>query len=140
MLSRNLKIMTGEPNARSGRSGRRLRVLIAEDSQETRKGLRDTCSSLPHLEVVGEAVDGLAAIEAVRSLKPDVLTLDLHMPRMSGFDVLRVMQHEKRECMVIVLTSLAGEFYKEKCRELKAHYVFDKITEFDRFLDLMKAI
>jgi len=53
-----LKIMTREPNARSGGSGRRLRVLIAEDSQETRKSLSDMCSRLPNLEVVGEAVDG----------------------------------------------------------------------------------
>ena len=132
--------MTMEPNASNGGSGRRLRVLIAEDSQETRKGLSAICSRLPHLEVVGEAVDGLAAIEAVRSLKPDVLTLDLHMPRMSGFDVLRVIRQEKRECEVIVLTSLADEFYKEKCRELKAHHVFDKVNEFDLFHKTLKAL
>jgi len=39
-----------------------------------------------------------------------------------------------------VLTSLANEFYKEKCRELKAHHVFDKINELDRFQEMLKAI
>lgn len=133
--------MSGVSNKQTDpRADQRLRVLIAEDSPRMRQSLCEACSSLPHLEVVGEAVDGMDAIEAVRDLEPDVLTLDINMPRISGMDVLRILKKEKADCIVIVLTSFADEFYKEKCRELKAHYVFDKITEFDRFLDLMKAI
>jgi two-component system chemotaxis response regulator CheB len=118
----------------------RLRVLIAENSPGTRQNLSELCASLPHLEVVGEAGNGLDAIEAVRILKPDVLTLDMNMPRISGFDVLRMMLHEKRRCVVIVLTSLADEFYRKKCRELKATHFFNKITEFEQFLELMKSM
>lgn len=118
----------------------RLRVLIAEDSPGTRKILSEACSCLPHLKVVGEAVDGLDTIEAVRNLKPDVMTLDINLPRLSGLEVLRIMQREKHECVVIVLTSLVDEFYKNKCRELNARHVFDKITEYDRFLETLKAM
>ena len=118
----------------------RLRVLIAEDSPSTRKSLSDICSDLPHLNVVGEAADGFDAIEAVRNLKPDVLTLDINMPRINGLEVLRIMQREQRECIVIVLTSMADDFYKQKCRELKAHHVFDKVTEFDGFIKLLKTM
>jgi DNA-binding NarL/FixJ family response regulator len=122
------------------RAGQRLRVLIAEDSPRMRKSLSDACACLPHLEVVGEVADGFDTIEAVRDLKPDVLTLDIHMPRINGLDVLRIMQREKCECVVIVLTALVDDFYREKCQELKADYFFDKITELDRFLETIKAI
>jgi DNA-binding NarL/FixJ family response regulator len=122
------------------RRAQRLRLLIAEDSRATRQNLREVCAGLSRLEVVGEAGNGLDTIEAVRNLKPDVLTLDINMPQLNGFDVLRTMQREKHECMVIMLTSSAEEYYKEKCRELSASHFFNKITEFDQFLKLLKTI
>lgn len=120
--------------------GPRLRILIAEDSPGTRHSLNEACSSLPHLTVVGEAADGLETIAAVRALKPDVLTLDINLPRLGGLEVLRILRREQIECRVIVLTSLADEFYKMKCRELHVRHVFDKITEYDRFLEVLKAM
>ena len=119
---------------------KRLRVLIAEDSDDTRKQLSDLCSDLPRLQVVGEARNGREAIDAVRSLRPDVLTLDIHMPKASGLEVLRAMQHDNSACVVIVLTSFFDEFYRERCLQLRANHFFDKVTEFDRFLELMKSL
>lgn len=115
-------------------------MLIAEDCVETRENLADLCSGFPQVEVVGKVRDGFEAIDGVRRLAPDVLTLDIHMPRLNGLDVLRTLKREKRDCVVIMLTSLADDFYRAKCRELQADFFFDKITELDRFLELLKTL
>lgn len=124
----------------TGATAKRLRVLIAEDSQRMRKSLSEMVSSVARLEVIGEAVDGFEAIDRVRNLKPDVLTLDINMPGMNGIDVLRAMEREKHTCTVIVLTALNDDFYRRKCQELHATYFFDKVTEFDRFVELLNRI
>ena len=116
----------------------RLRVLIVENSAVLRASLRDIFSTLPGMEVVGEAKDGVEALEAIRELRPDVITLDIQMPRMSGVEVLRRIP--KDSCQVIMLTAQADDIYLEKCRELNAHHFFDKITEFELFVDLVKVM
>src|SRR5882672_3673855 len=123
---------------RTHKSERPLRVLIAEDSARMRKSLHEVFSILPRLEIVGEAKDGVEALQAAHALKPDVITLDIHMPRLSGLEVLQRIQKDK--CIVIVLSALADEPYRERCRQLKADHFFDKITEFDQFVELMKTL
>jgi DNA-binding NarL/FixJ family response regulator len=121
-------------------SKQRLRILIAEDSAGMRKNLSEVCSGLPRLELIGEAKNGLEAIESVRNLRPDVLTLDIRMPKLNGLEVLRIVQRENHGCVVIVLTAFLDEFYRKKCRQLSARHYFDKVTEFDRFLELLKSL
>ena len=69
-----------------------LRVLLADDSKILREKLAVLLSSLPAVEVVGEANDGIEALAAIGSLEPDLVVLDLRMPRMSGFEVLAALQ------------------------------------------------
>jgi DNA-binding NarL/FixJ family response regulator len=118
----------------------RLGVLVAEDSAATRESLSELLSGLPGMELLGLAKDGTEAMEGVRSLDPDVLILDIHMPRRNGLQVLRAVRKRKNHCLVIVLTKLSDDFYREKCRELKADYFFDKLTEFDQFVNLLKSL
>src|SRR5690349_10052167 len=83
----------------------RIRVLIVDDSALVRRILTDSLASDPEIEVVGTAVDPYAARDKILQLKPDVLTLDLEMPRMDGLSFLRlVMQH--RPMPVIIISSL----------------------------------
>jgi NarL family two-component system response regulator LiaR len=65
-----------------------IRVLIADDHKVVRQGLRFLLSCEPGIEVAGEAADGVAALDAIRSLSPDVVLLDLLMPRLDGLAVL----------------------------------------------------
>lgn len=111
---------------------RRLRVLIGEDSGRMRENLTKVLSVLLHFEIVGEAKDGLKAIETVRNLAPDAIILDIQIPKVNGLEVLRAPQKNKSKGKVIRLTTLADEFYRKRCRDLSVRHFFDKITEFNQ--------
>jgi YesN/AraC family two-component response regulator len=116
---------------------RKTRVLIVDDSARLREGLTSLCELHSELEVVGTAGDGVEALEAIRNLKPDVVSLDIRMPRMSGIEVLRAIRRDRLSCTLIVLSAMADEFFREKCLKLGARYVFDKGTELEKFLRVL---
>ncbi|MFD8483241.1 response regulator [Kitasatospora sp. NPDC059673] len=66
-----------------------IRVLLADDQEMVRRGLRRILETQPDLQVVGEAADGIATVEAARALRPDVALVDVRMPRMDGLEVVR---------------------------------------------------
>jgi two-component system nitrate/nitrite response regulator NarL len=83
----------------------RIRVLIADDHPLYRTGLVDTVKRRPELELVGEAEDGTAALEGIRSVDPDVCVLDVKMPGLSGVEVLRALEREGRDVRVVFVSA-----------------------------------
>src|SRR5262249_9740019 len=83
------------------------RVLIVDDSAYVRKCLKEMLSRSPFLEVVGAARDGLEALELVEQLAPDVMTIDLDMPRMGGLEFLE--QQMSRHPLPAIVVSSAEE-------------------------------
>jgi DNA-binding NarL/FixJ family response regulator len=81
-----------------------LSVLIADDHPIFRKGLRQVIEAESDLRIVAEAEDGEAALSLVRQHKPSVAILDLNMPRMDGFDVVRAIESERHTTGVVILT------------------------------------
>jgi DNA-binding NarL/FixJ family response regulator len=81
----------------------RLRVVIADDHPVFRQGLRTLLDAIG-IDVVGEAADGAAAVEVCRAARPDVVLLDLHMPRLSGVEATRRLAAECPGTAVLVLT------------------------------------
>jgi YesN/AraC family two-component response regulator len=116
------------------RNLRKTRVLIVDDSAKLREGLTSLCELQSELEVVGTAGDGVEALEAIRNLKPDVVSLDIRMPGMSGIEVLQVIRRDRLTCTPIILSGMADEFFRRKCIALGARYVFDKGAELEKFL------
>lgn len=84
-------------------------VVVADDHELVRRGLRLLIEAEPDLSVVGEAEDGLAAIEAVERLRPDILLLDLRMPRMDGIEACARVRESCPDTRVVVLTSFDDE-------------------------------
>lgn len=81
------------------------RVLLAEDHPIVREGLRLLLQSRADLAVVGEAVDGVEALQLVRKTRPHLLLLDLAMPRRNGLDVLHDLSQERLRPRVLILTA-----------------------------------
>ena len=86
-----------------------IRVLVAEDHPIVREGLRTLIGSEPGMELVGEACDGVEAVEKARTLQPDVILMDLMMPRMSGLEAIGVIKSFQPDVPILVLTSFAEE-------------------------------
>lgn len=89
-------------------SNRKIRVLIVDDSATVRKILTDTLNSEPDIEVVGGAPDPYIAIEKIEKFQPDVLTLDVEMPRIDGLTFLKKLM-QARPMPVIMISSLAQQ-------------------------------
>ncbi len=86
-----------------------IRVLAADDQRVVREGLAMLLGLLPEVEVVGTAADGEEALALVGELRPDVVLMDLRMPRLGGVDATRRLRVEFPEVKVIVLTTYADD-------------------------------
>jgi NarL family two-component system response regulator LiaR len=86
-----------------------IRVLIADDHAIVREGLRWLISTEPNIVLAGEAVDGLDAVEKARLLQPDVILLDLVMPRLGGIEAIDEIKKENPDARILVLTSFAED-------------------------------
>ena len=85
-----------------------VKVLIVDDSAFMRNTLSSMISSDPEINVIGMARDGIEAIEKVAALKPDIVTLDVEMPRMNGIEALKQIM-EKTPVPVLMVSSLTNE-------------------------------
>jgi len=108
---------------------KKIRVLIADDSALMRQKLRQIVEADPELEVAGVARDGEDAILKARELRPDVVSLDINMPKLDGIGVLQMILNE-RICPVVMVSSLTqkGAVTTFECLELGA---FDFVAKPD---------
>jgi DNA-binding NarL/FixJ family response regulator len=93
----------------AGGEGRPVRVLVADDQRVVRDGLLLLLSLLPGIEVVGAAVDGEAAVSQALSHAPDVVLMDLHMPRLNGIEATEQIVRSSPHIGVLVLTMMEDE-------------------------------
>lgn len=94
------------------------RILIADDHPIFRSGLRQVIESNLAYDVVGAADDGVAALELVRDLKPDVAVLDVNMPGMTGFEAASAIREEGLDTQVVILTMHDDELMFAKAMDL----------------------
>src|SRR5689334_13993929 len=112
-------------------AGTPLKVLIVDDSAFNRRSIGEILSTSPSIEIVGRAADGEEALRMVSSLKPDVITLDLEMPKMDGFTFLRILM-SRTPVSVIVISSYSQKENVFKALELGA---LDFVAKPDRYID-----
>ena len=92
-------------------SGRKIRVLLADDHVIVREGTRELIQREPDMEVVGEASDGLEAVELTRKLKPDVAVIDIAMPNLNGIEATRQLKKIHPATAVLMLTAYDTDQY-----------------------------
>jgi DNA-binding NarL/FixJ family response regulator len=95
----------------SGTEGRAVRVLIVEDQALVRQGLRTILDLEEGIRVVGEAADGVEALERISELLPEVALVDVRMPRMDGIELVRHLRQEYPHVMPIFLTTFDDDEY-----------------------------
>jgi two-component system response regulator NreC len=90
---------------------RKIRVLLADDHAVLRAGLKALLNAEPDLEVVGEAADGEEVVQRASHLRPDVIVMDIQMPRMSGLEATRTLKARNVASKVLILTMHAESQY-----------------------------
>ena len=84
---------------------KQIRILIADDHAVVREGLRTLITAKPGMELVGEAADGVEAVLQARALQPDVILLDMVMPRKNGLEAISEIKRDSPQTRILVLTS-----------------------------------
>ena len=90
---------------------KKVRIVLAEDHTILREGLRALLSADPKFKIVGEAADGRQAVRSVEKLGPDLVMMDLSMPRMTGMDAIREIKKRHPETKIVALTVHKTEEY-----------------------------
>src|SRR5215469_6471609 len=81
-----------------------LRILIADDHELVRQGLRSLLASRPAWEVCGEAADGREAVEKASQLKPDIILLDVSMPRLNGLEAAALIRRQSPGSEILIVS------------------------------------
>ncbi|HUN92275.1 MAG TPA: response regulator transcription factor [Burkholderiaceae bacterium] len=116
------------------------RILIAEEQNLLRQGLRAMIGALPDFDVVGEARDGKAALEAAINLRPDLVLLDLALPIMSGIEVTTQIKRRLPQVRVVALTGLEADGHvRETLRAGADGYVL-KTTSYDELVAALRSV
>jgi two-component system nitrate/nitrite response regulator NarL len=119
---------------------KRVRIVTADDHPIFRDGLRKLLEAEDGFELVGEAGDGQEAIELVRQLKPDVLLLDLTMPRLAGLDALAELAREPVPVRTIILSAAVGRAEINKALQLGARGIVLKAAATQLLYTCIRAV
>jgi DNA-binding NarL/FixJ family response regulator len=114
-----------------------ITILLVDDDQELRSYLRRLLDREQDLRVVGEAGDGAIAFELTQAMPPDIVLMDLNMPRLNGLDATRMIKAEQPKTKVIILTQYQEDPYRRAALECGADAFLPKQT---RLPDLLATI
>lgn len=105
-----------------------LKVLVVDDHEPFRRSLLDFLRSQPGIEVVGIACDGEEAVQQNEHLHPDLVLMDVSMPKMSGFDATRRIKDAHPQTTVVILSSHTGEVYRSAATAAHADGYIEKVS------------
>jgi DNA-binding NarL/FixJ family response regulator len=106
-----------------------MKVFIADVTARFRNQLIELLSEIDTVEVVGQAGDVGTALSAIRSLRPDVVMVDIQLSEGSGVELLRKLRREDKVVVAIMMTNHASHPYRKACTRAGADFLFDKANE-----------
>src|ERR1700734_3204874 len=112
-------------------------ILIVDDNEAVRRSLRSLLSSRTDWNVCGEAVDGLDALEKVKALRPDVVLMDISMPRMNGLDATRILRRDFPESRVVIVSQNHPDVVSRQAREVDAAAYVEKTVLSEHLLPIL---
>jgi DNA-binding NarL/FixJ family response regulator len=115
-----------------------IRILVVDDERSVRRGLRMRLELEPDMVVAGEAGDGEAAVELACRLTPDVVLMDLEMPKMDGITAIRCLRELRPRCPVIVLTLYDDSVNRARASAAGARAFVPKHHVADRLIDVIR--
>lgn len=115
-----------------------IRVLIADDHQLVRKGIRLLLASAADIEIVGEAKDGREAVEMTARQAPDIVLMDVSMPHMDGVQATRMIRSSQLPAQVIMLTMVDEKEMQEIAEASGAQGYVLKSADQDELLDAIR--
>jgi DNA-binding NarL/FixJ family response regulator len=117
-----------------------IRILIVDDMEHVRQGLRTILELTGDIEVVGEAEDGLEAIEQAIHLKPDVVLMDLEMPKLDGLDATQHIKEAHPEIGIVMITIHNTEDLKERAVRKGVDAFIGKGTSTETLIETIKDV
>jgi DNA-binding NarL/FixJ family response regulator len=131
----NLELERGDLQPDTGEGMDKIKVLIVDDNEVVREGLKSILEPQADIEVIGEATDGLEAVSKAEKLVPDVILMDAHMPGMDGTEATRRIKRSQPEVKILFLT-VYGDYVGAALEAGASWY----LTKDCRRQDLMEAI
>ena len=121
-------------------SDKRIRILTVDDHPLLRDGIAALIEGQPDMELVGEAANGLEAVDCYRKYHPDITLMDLQMPQMGGIDALIAIRDRWPDAKVIVLTTYAGDVLAQRALQAGARAYVLKVLVRRELLDTIRAV
>lgn len=118
----------------------KIKVLVTEDHVIVREGLRAILDSQPDIQVVGEATNGLEAVQKTDEAKPDIILMDISMPEMNGLDATRRIKQAHPEVKILALTMHEGDEYFFEVLQAGASGYFVKGGSSAELLGALRAL
>jgi len=120
-------------------SRKKVRVLIADDQTLFREGIKDLLDGERVIEVVGEAADGHEAVQLAKKLKPDVILMDIKLPRLDGIAATRAIRQECPDANVLILSSFEDEAHVIEAIQAGANGYLSKMLPASELVIALKA-
>lgn len=115
-------------------------ILLVDDNRALRNSVREHFAQKDDVQIIGQTDNGIEALELCEELRPDVVLMDIIMPRMDGFAVLEQLRNRENHAVVIMLTALAQEHFVQRALELGADYYIVKPVDLDVLYMRVKEI
>jgi DNA-binding NarL/FixJ family response regulator len=121
-------------------AAQRTGVFIVDDVPAMRERLRELVGEVSDVDVVGDAGTPAEAIAGILDKRPACVLLDYQLAGGTGVDVLRAVHGRATSTVFVVLTNHPDAQYRHACMAAGAHHFFDKSTEFDRIVDILRTL